>query len=171
MNQEAAQGSSAATVASMAADLAEAEAGGEPFHLAMINGDLSYARGIEAQWDNFLHQLQPVASAVPTMVVQGNHERDWPGTGDAYKAATDSGGECGVPAARRMPMPAPRLAGVPTPAPAPASGVDPSAEQQLWYSFNYGEAQLLRNVREMGAGGGGKAAASCGAWGAGAAWR
>ena len=40
-------------------------------------------------------------------VCAGNHERDWPGTGTRFDfpPARDSGGECGVPYARRFPMP------------------------------------------------------------------
>lgn len=39
----------------------------------------------------------------------GNHERDFPGTGDRYEdeTAKDSGGECGVVAEKRFPAPIP----------------------------------------------------------------
>lgn len=39
----------------------------------------------------------------------GNHERDWPNTGDRYlqENAKDSGGECGVVFEKRIPMPIP----------------------------------------------------------------
>ena len=39
----------------------------------------------------------------------GNHERDWPNTGDRFfeENAMDSGGECGVVAEKRIPMPIP----------------------------------------------------------------
>lgn len=39
----------------------------------------------------------------------GNHERDWPNTGDRFleENAMDSGGECGVIAEKRIPMPIP----------------------------------------------------------------
>ena len=39
-------------------------------------GDISYARGIAAQWDAFMTQVQPIASRVPYMVGIGNHEYD-----------------------------------------------------------------------------------------------
>ena len=39
-------------------------------------GDISYARGIAAQWDGFMTQIQPIASRVPYMVGIGNHEYD-----------------------------------------------------------------------------------------------
>ncbi len=64
------------------------------------------ARGYLPVWDNFLHQIEPIASAIPYMAAAGNHERDWPGTGDLF-GVEDSGGECGVPFERRMPMPYP----------------------------------------------------------------
>jgi hypothetical protein len=39
----------------------------------------------------------------------GNHERDWPNSGDRYlqENAKDSGGECGVVFEKRIPMPIP----------------------------------------------------------------
>jgi hypothetical protein len=40
------------------------------------------------------------------MTGEGNHERDWPGTGSiSFNGAKDSGGECGVPTHARYPMP------------------------------------------------------------------
>lgn len=41
--------------------------------------------------------------------VVGNHERDWPDSGDRFleENAMDSGGECGVVAEKRIPMPIP----------------------------------------------------------------
>jgi hypothetical protein len=38
------------------------------------------------------------------MVASGNHERDWPGSGDAF-GTEDSSGECGVVLQRRFAMP------------------------------------------------------------------
>jgi hypothetical protein len=49
------------------------------------------------QWDNFMHQMEPLVSAVPYMTTQGNHERDWPNSGDRFTTAYDSGG-CRCPA-------------------------------------------------------------------------
>ena len=42
-------------------------------------------------------------------LISGNHERDWPFTGDRFlqENAKDSGGECGVVAEKRVPMPIP----------------------------------------------------------------
>lgn len=42
---------------------------------------------------------------VPYMVADGNHERDWPHSGDRFPDQRDSGGECGVPHERRFLMP------------------------------------------------------------------
>uniref|UniRef100_J3MYZ8 Purple acid phosphatase n=1 Tax=Oryza brachyantha TaxID=4533 RepID=J3MYZ8_ORYBR len=63
------------------------------FHI----GDLSYANGFLAQWDQFTAQIEPVASRVPYMVASGNHERTSRDTGGFYNG-DDSHGECGVPA-------------------------------------------------------------------------
>uniref|UniRef100_A0A0E0B508 Purple acid phosphatase n=1 Tax=Oryza glumipatula TaxID=40148 RepID=A0A0E0B508_9ORYZ len=64
------------------------------FHI----GDLSYANGFLAQWDQFTAQISPVASRVPYMVASGNHERTSRDTGGFYSGGDDSHGECGVPA-------------------------------------------------------------------------
>ncbi|KAL5201042.1 hypothetical protein ABZP36_035396 [Zizania latifolia] len=63
------------------------------FHI----GDLSYANGFLAQWDQFTAQIEPIASKVPYMVSSGNHERTYQDTGGFYNG-NDSHGECGVPA-------------------------------------------------------------------------
>jgi hypothetical protein len=39
-------------------------------------GDISYARGIGAQWDAFMTQIQPITVRVPYMVGIGNHDYD-----------------------------------------------------------------------------------------------
>ncbi|KAM0836044.1 hypothetical protein ACQ4PT_062558 [Festuca glaucescens] len=64
------------------------------FHI----GDISYANGYLSQWDQFTQQVEPITSRVPYMLASGNHERDFPNSGSFYNG-TDSGGECGVPAA------------------------------------------------------------------------
>jgi len=81
-------------------------------------GDISYARGYVPQWDNFHHQITPLATRMPWMTCIGNHERDWPNTASIYNG-TDSGGECGVAYERRFPMPRTR-------------------EDAPWYSFESG---------------------------------
>lgn len=46
---------------------------------------------------------------MPYMVSIGNHERDWPKSGDRFPAQMDSGGECGVAHERRFLMPSETL--------------------------------------------------------------
>jgi hypothetical protein len=81
-------------------------------------GDISYARGFAAMWEQFHHQIQNVSSIVPWMTSIGNHERDFPHSG-SYFGTQDSGGECGIPYERRFPMPT-------------------AAEDKPWYSMRYG---------------------------------
>ncbi|WIA33189.1 hypothetical protein OEZ86_006336 [Tetradesmus obliquus] len=75
--------------------------------LALLVGDLSYANGVQADWDYFGHQFQAPFSRWPLMVATGNHERDQPFTGDALNdKSSDSGGECNVPYTYRYYTPA-----------------------------------------------------------------
>lgn len=76
-----------------------------PPSLLLLNGDVSYARGYGAIWDRFFEQFQDVFGRVPLATVPGNHERDWPGSGDRFPAVRDSGGECGLPYDVRLAMP------------------------------------------------------------------
>ncbi|KAF8021107.1 hypothetical protein BT93_G1513 [Corymbia citriodora subsp. variegata] len=46
--------------------------------------DISYAIGHLSQWDQFIAQVEPIASRFPYMIASGNHERDWPGAGSFY---------------------------------------------------------------------------------------
>ncbi|KAK9865860.1 hypothetical protein WJX84_011864, partial [Apatococcus fuscideae] len=66
-----------------------------------------------------MDQIEPLARSMPYMTAIGNHERDWPGSGDRFPSMYDSGGECGVPTERHFSMPGP-------------------AEDKPWYSFDYG---------------------------------
>jgi hypothetical protein len=75
-------------------------------HVPPDIGDVAYARGYASEWPNFFDQIEPLASAVPWMTTDGNHERDFPDSGSLF-AGTDSGGECGVPYAHRFAMPTP----------------------------------------------------------------
>ncbi|THG22825.1 hypothetical protein TEA_009449 [Camellia sinensis var. sinensis] len=70
------------------------------FHI----GDICYANGYLSQWDQFIAQIEPIASTVPFMVAS-NHERDWSGTSSFY-GNMDSGGECGVLAETMFYVPA-----------------------------------------------------------------
>jgi len=91
-------------------------------HFAMHIGDISYAVGYSSQWDEFFHQIYPIASRIPYMTSIGNHERDYPDSGSHYDG-TDSGGECGVPYESLLSM--------------PAAGKD-----KPWYSFDYGNIHI-----------------------------
>ncbi|KAF6260686.1 Metallo-dependent phosphatase-like protein [Scenedesmus sp. NREL 46B-D3] len=72
--------------------------------LGLLVGDLSYANGVQADWDYFGHQFQAPFSRWPLMVATGNHERDQPHTGDVLNdASSDSGGECNVPYTYSLP--------------------------------------------------------------------
>ncbi|CAL8471017.1 g10559 [Coccomyxa elongata] len=76
--------------------------------LAINNGDISYARGSVAQWDNYFEQYKPLYRQLPVMSLPGNHERDWPNTGDRFyplQSRSDSGGECGIAYQQRLRMP------------------------------------------------------------------
>jgi len=88
-------------------------------------GDLSYANGYSAEWDQFMSQILPVATRVAYMTSGGNHEIDYPNA-TSYYNGTDSGGECGVPYNARFTMP----------------GVSVQ-EGVHWYSFNYGNVHVL----------------------------
>ncbi|KAF5840550.1 Metallo-dependent phosphatase-like protein [Dunaliella salina] len=67
-------------------------------NLALMTGDLAYALGYAADWDVFGSQFEKAFTQWPMAVGTGNHERDFPGTGDAFGySARDSGGECNVP--------------------------------------------------------------------------
>jgi len=91
-------------------------------------GDISYATGYSAKWDIFMASIEPIASYVPYMVLEGNHERDWPNTG-VYFESKDSGGECGVATEARFS----------TPAEKPGE----------WYSFNQGSAHIVMINTEL----------------------
>lgn len=46
------------------------------YDVHMLPGDLSYADYIQRRWDTFGELVQPLASARPWMVTQGNHEKE-----------------------------------------------------------------------------------------------
>lgn len=93
-------------------------------------GDISYATGYAAKWEFFMDHIEDLATRTPYMVSQGNHERDWPGTGSA--GGTDSGGECGIPAEARFRMPT------------------RSQNQRLgWYSFDMGAMHIVMLDTEL----------------------
>jgi len=98
--------------------------------LVLHNGDISYAMGYLALWDEFIDQIQPYAANAFYMTVPGNHEHNWPHnpySGLFNVTNADSGGECGVPFAMRFPMPAP-------------AGNNPATP---WYSYDYGVVHFI----------------------------
>lgn len=100
----------------------------EDADVALLLGDLSYAQGYAVDWDIFGMQFEPAFTRWPLMVGTGNHERDWPGTGDVFEESLDSGGECNVPLTYRYYTPAsyPRL-----------------DRQVSFYSFNMGNIHFV----------------------------
>uniref|UniRef100_A0A0E0MJN6 Purple acid phosphatase n=1 Tax=Oryza punctata TaxID=4537 RepID=A0A0E0MJN6_ORYPU len=50
--------------------------GEEDYDVALVAGDLSYADGKQPLWDSFGRLVQPLASARPWMVTEGNHEKE-----------------------------------------------------------------------------------------------
>ena len=107
-------------------------------------GDLSYARGAAHIWEDWFHMIEPYTSRVPLMVGVGNHEYDHTAGGDNGRDPSgvtephgfmpewgnygmDSGGECGVPTARRFNMPS---------SAANSNGV-------FWYSFDYATVHTI----------------------------
>ncbi len=101
--------------------------------LVIHNGDISYALGFSSEWDAFFDQIQPLASSMAYMTVLGNHEADWPGTGDRFANSSmpvmDSGGECSVPYLRRLAMPR-------------------ANEASPWYTFEYGPITFVQYSTE-----------------------
>ncbi|KXZ48677.1 hypothetical protein GPECTOR_26g580 [Gonium pectorale] len=100
-------------------------------HVGLMSGlqpATKYYYRVGDQWDNFMHQIQPLAARMPYMVAAGNHERDWPGSGDLF-GVQDSGGECGLAFERRFPMPYP-------------------GRDKLWYAFEYGPVFVLQYSTE-----------------------
>lgn len=67
------------------------------------------------------------------MTTEGNHERDYPGSGNAIGGG-DSGGECGIPTEHRFVMPTPAL-----------------VRSAGWYSFNEGPVHFVALASEMSA--------------------
>lgn len=95
----------------------------DTFDLVLNIGDTSYADGVSSEWDEFFHQIAPIAQYRPWMACVGNHELDWP-IDYSFFNSTDSGGECGIPLEMRFELP--NADGVQTP----------------WYSFNYGNVHV-----------------------------
>merc|ERR1711871_590279 len=69
--------------------------------ILMFPGDLAYATGYESEWDRFMEQIEVLSDSMPCMTGQGNHERDFPNSGNSMNTG-NSGGECGVPTQARF---------------------------------------------------------------------
>jgi hypothetical protein len=120
--------------------------------LVMHIGDISYAVGYSSEWDTFMNQVLPIATAVPYMTSPGNHERDFPGSGSFYNG-TDSGGECGIPYENRFIMPPPSSDHIyrklenaqkkPFNKKITVQPVDKMINDTPWYSFDFGNIHFL----------------------------
>ena len=104
--------------------------------LVLIIGDVSYARGREAMWDQHSYLLEPFATQVAVNTLLGNHEIDW--TDGPYWPGTDSGGECGVAIQARYPMPSP-----PSRLRDEARARGAGFTDTPWYSFNHGAVHFV----------------------------
>lgn len=100
-------------------------------------GDISYADGRHKMWRSFMDMIEPVASQTHYMIAIGNHEYDYvtgkerdPSGELPYHPSwgnfgEESGGECGVMAARRFAMPNQDRDNAP-----------------FWYSYDYGSVHV-----------------------------
>eukprot|EP00850_Spirogloea_muscicola_P011843 SM000075S21932 [mRNA] locus=s75:106581:115259:+ [translate_table: standard] len=75
----------------------EAYKTGLNYNALFISGDISYARGFQGQWEQFWKQTEGITQRVPVMITMGNHERDWPGTGDRFSAYPPLDLDSGLP--------------------------------------------------------------------------
>ena len=97
---------------------------------AFLFGDLSYATGYASVWDEWMEEISPWASRVPssTWVITSSAATPRRGPpdspGDLYSGG-DSGGECGIPATRLFPTPAATTAAA-APTETPLGGPQPS---------------------------------------------
>lgn len=100
------------------------------FHI----GDISYARGYASLWEQFFYQLSSIQPRVPWMTLDGNHERDFPGSLSLWNG-TDSGGECGIASKTRFSM--------------PIQSAIPQPFDQTWWSVDFGPAHFTSINTEM----------------------
>ena len=105
------------------------------------------ADGVSSEWDEFFHQIAPIASYKPWVTcvgtpsvracacvrwwgcshadvgTAGNHEVDWP-VSYSFFNSTDSAGECGIPQEKRFHLP------------------NQDGPQSPWYSFDFGSVHV-----------------------------
>ncbi|KAK9834311.1 hypothetical protein WJX81_005574 [Elliptochloris bilobata] len=130
------------------------------YTINLHNGDLAYADGYLSDWEQYLDMISGYSSLVPFMTQEGNHERDWTGSNDAFTptlpavpaTATsgpgcngtqvcDSRGECGVIYQKRFPMPGTTFA--------PNASAQGANNGVSWYSYNYGPIHFLSYDSEV----------------------
>jgi hypothetical protein len=97
-------------------------------------GDVAYSVGFLSEWDEYMMQIESVASRIPWMASIGNHEMGW-SQSDPFNGtlmtATDSGGECGVAFLKRFPF-----------AMQPQTAQTPLHLASPWYSFDIGSVHF-----------------------------
>eukprot|EP01050_Picozoa_sp_SAG11_P022360 SAG11_NODE_4212_length_2011_cov_1.399059_1_plen_637_part_01 len=152
VSQHWAEGDAFLTTGNMARLVAEGFRG-QSIDLAFCIGDLSYATGYLGKWETFMNAIEPVSSQVPYMTAQGNHEQDWYGTetigsGTGPELGRDSGGECGVPTAKRFIMPTVSHTGSSAEstrywARQPQSSILSNRDSPYWYSFDAGPVHFV----------------------------
>ncbi|BDA46085.1 probable inactive purple acid phosphatase 27 [Coccomyxa sp. Obi] len=110
------------------------------YTLNVHNGDLSYADGFLADWDNYYEQISVFTRYLPFMTVPGNHERDTYNSGDAFTfpGSNDARGECGIVYTRQQSMPQQPGQSKPIMATAGSWGL------RSYYSFEYGPIHFLQ---------------------------
>jgi hypothetical protein len=70
--------------------------------LAIMNGDISYARGWPFVWELFANETEDIFGVVPVLASIGNHEYDYAHNPFTPCNGPDSGGEAGIPTFRRF---------------------------------------------------------------------
>jgi len=96
---------------------------GIDYQMVLQIGDISYAVGNAAQWDQFFWQIEPIATSIPWMTTIGNHEYDHlsqPFKPSWSNYGSDSAGECGIPFYYRFHPP----------------------NNDLWWSLNFGNVHF-----------------------------
>jgi len=125
--------------------------------LLLLIGDISYARGREALWDQHMYLMQPIAATIPVQTCYGNHEYDWYPTPEDPRPyffnGTDSGGECGVAYSARFPMPRARTWMSSRRMHAQMGALGRLAqraqwEEAPWYSLEHGSVYLILTSSE-----------------------
>lgn len=72
--------------------------------LAIMNGDISYARGWPYIWEVFHSQVTGILDRMPVLYTFGNHEQDYAANRFQLTSGGDSGGEAGLVASKRFVM-------------------------------------------------------------------